>query len=112
MTDHHIAVLVVLGLSVLGVVADVFLKLASESSSPLGHYGFYVGVVGYAGTAFGWVYAMQFLKLSHVGAYYSIFTILLLVVVGVVAFEETLRPSEWLGIALAMISVVLLFRLN
>jgi len=47
------AVLVTIGFSVVGVIGDYFLKLASQHVMPLRNRWFYVGFVVYASTAFG-----------------------------------------------------------
>ena len=54
MEKNTLAVLVTFGFSVVGVVGDYFLKLASGKDEPLKSAWFYVGFVVYASTAFGW----------------------------------------------------------
>jgi hypothetical protein len=53
-----IAVLVTIGFSIVGVVGDYFLKLASEKEHSLRSPWFYLGFALYASTAVGWVFVM------------------------------------------------------
>ena len=105
-----VAVLVTLAFSVIGVVGDYFLKVASEREQPLGSGWFYLGFALYASTAFGWVFVMRHLKLGTIGVLYSVSMILLLTAVGVVFFSEKLNYSEVAGIVLAVAALVLLMR--
>ena len=104
------AVLVTVAFSVVGVLGDYFLKVASERDHPLQSGSFYLGFSLYASTAFGWVFVMKHLKLATISVLYSICMILLLTAIGVVAFRETLSPYEIIGLVLAAISLVLLMR--
>ena len=112
MDKPAIAVLVTVAFSVVGVVGDYFLKLASAKDESLKTPAFYIGFVIYASTAFGWVFVMKHLKLATVGVVYSISMVLLLTAVGVVAFHEKLNAYEITGIAMAVGSLLLLTRFN
>jgi drug/metabolite transporter (DMT)-like permease len=105
-----IAVLVTVAFSVLGVVGDYFLKIASARANPLRSPWFYVGFVVYASTALGWVFVMRHLKLATIGVVYSVSMILLLTGVGVAVFREPLSAPEILGLVMAIGSLVLLVR--
>ena len=105
-----LAVLVTIGLSVVGVVGDYFLKRASEAEHSLRTSWFYIGFVVYASTAFGWVFVMKHLKLATIGVVYSVSMILLLTAIGVVGFKESLSGYELTGLAMAIGSLVLLVR--
>jgi len=104
------AVIVTVAFSVIGVVGDYFLKLASARDQPLRTGWFYVGFVLYASTAFGWVFVMKYMKLATISVLYSVSMVLLLTTVGVVVFRESLNYSELAGIGLALASLVLLMR--
>jgi small multidrug resistance pump len=106
------AVLVTIAFSAFGVVGDYFLKLASAKEHSLKAAAFYIGFVIYASTAFGWVFVMKHLKLATVGVVYCVSMVLLLTVVGVVAFKESLNTYEVIGIAMAVASLLLLTRFN
>lgn len=107
---NQLAVLVTIGFSIVGVLGDYLLKLASARTNPLRSGWFYVGFAVYASTAFGWVFVMRHLKLATISAVYSVSMILLLTAVGVVSFRETLTASEVAGLVLAIASLVLLLR--
>ncbi len=101
-------VLLVLLLSVVGVIADAFLKRASLQGSPFLNHAFLIGTLIYASSAFAWVMAMQHLDLAVLGACYSVATVLMLTAVGVFYFGETLRPRDIVGLVLGTLSLVLL----
>src|SRR3954447_22771409 len=96
--------------SVVGVVGDYLLKLASEQARPLKSKWFYLGFAVYASTAFGWVYVMRHLKLATIGAVYSVSMILLLTGIGAVCFRQPLSAYEVLGLIMAIGSLILLMR--
>jgi small multidrug resistance pump len=104
------AILVTIGFSVMGVVGDYLLKLASSQKQPLKSFWFYLGFAVYASTAFGWVYVMSRLKLATISVVYSVSMILLLTGVGVIVFREPLNGYEIAGLALAVASLFLLIR--
>jgi small multidrug resistance pump len=106
------AILITIAASIVGVLGDYFLKLASERDQPLRSPWFYVGFIVYASTAFGWVFVMRHLKLATMGVVYSISMILLLMSIGVIFFRESLNGYEITGIALAIASLVLLMRFS
>ncbi|MBV8075203.1 MAG: hypothetical protein JO284_02330 [Planctomycetaceae bacterium] len=107
---HSLPLVVTVAFSVVGVVGDYLLKLASEQRAPLRSGWFYLGFAVYASTAFGWVYVMRHLKLATIGAVYSVSMILLLTGVGVAGFGQPLNASEVAGLAMAIGSLVLLMR--
>jgi drug/metabolite transporter (DMT)-like permease len=108
--DKALGVVVTVAFSVLGVVGDYFLKVASEQPSTLATRAFYVGFVVYASTAFGWVFVMKHLKLATIGVVYSVTMVLLLTAIGVVGFRESLSRAEIAGLAMAIASLILLTR--
>jgi len=105
-----LAVLVTVAFSVVGVLGDYFLKLASGRHQPLETRWFYLGFALYASTAFGWVFVMRHLKLGTISVLYSVSMILLLTALGVVVFRESLNGFEVAGIILAIAALVLLMR--
>src|SRR4051812_36005791 len=109
MNNTGLAVIITIVFSIVGVVGDYFLKLASAKDESLKSPAFYVGFVLYASTAFGWVFVMKHLKLATVGVVYSISMVLLLTAVGVVVFKESLNGYEIAGLAMAVGSLLLLY---
>ena len=110
MDGKTVAVLVTVGFSVLGVLGDYFLKLASTQERSLRSPAFYVGFAVYASTAFGWLFVMKHLKLGTISVLYSVTMIVLLTVLGVAVFGERLSYPEVAGLLLALASLVLLIR--
>src|SRR6266487_6002808 len=110
MGTRTIAVLVTIAFSVIGVLGDYFLKLASGREQPLRTGWFYLGFALYASTAFGWVFVMKHLKLGTISVLYSVSLVLLLTAIGVVVFRESLNHFEVVGIVFAVVSLVLLMR--
>src|SRR6516225_5284073 len=111
MGTRTFAVLVTIAFSVIGVLGDYFLKLASASEQPVRSGWFYLGFALYASTAFGWVFVMRYLKLATISVVYSVSLVLLLTAIGVVLFRESLNYFEIIGIVLAVASLVLLMRI-
>lgn len=110
MKSSSVAVLVTIAFSMIGVLGDYFLKLASTRVQPLRTGWFYLGFALYASTAFGWVFVMRHLKLATISVLYSVSMVLLLTAVGVVVFRESLNHFELAGIVLAVASLILLMR--
>ena len=110
MGTKTIAVLVTIAFSIIGVLGDYFLKLASAREQPMRAGWFYLGFALYASTAFGWVFVMKYLKLATISVLYSVSLVLLLTAIGVGLFREPLNSFEVVGIVLAVASLVLLMR--
>ena len=110
MGDKTLAAVVTIAFSMVGVLGDYFLKLASEQERSLRSPAFYVGFVVYASTAFGWLFVMKHLKLGTIGVLYSVSMILLLTTVGILFFGEKPSAPEVAGMLLALASLVLLIR--
>ncbi|MBU6384888.1 MAG: EamA family transporter [Pirellula sp.] len=104
----HLAIAVTLLFSGIGVVADYFLKVASTRENPWKNWEFFLGLVLYASTAFGWLFVMQHLKLAAVGILYTVAMLILLALVGYFGFGESLSKREWLGLIFAIASVLLM----
>ena len=110
MKTHLYAIAITVSLALAGVLGDYFLKIASAKESPILSRHFLGGFLVYAFTAFGWVIVMPHLKLAQIGVYYSLTIVLSLCVMGSLVFGESLRPTEWLGVGLAIVSLLLLHR--
>ena len=110
LSKSHLALLLTVAFSALGVVGDYFLKVSSLSEKPFRTAAFYIGLTVYGSTAFGWLFAMRHLKLATISTVYSVCIILSLTTLGVVFFHERLSAMEVLGIVMALASLVLLIR--
>ena len=110
MSGKLLPIVITLTFSVVGVVGDYFLKLASREPQSLRSPWFYLGFALYASTAFGWVFVMKHLKLATISVLYSVSMIVLLTAIGAVAFRESLSAGEIVGLLMAIGSLVLLMR--
>lgn len=110
MDKKYLAVGITIAFSIIGVVGDYFLKLASQEERTFRSPWFYIGFALYASTAFGWVFVMKHLKLGTISVLYSISMVVLLTAIGVVLFREKLNVYEVLGLVMAIGSLVLLVR--
>lgn len=102
----------ILALSVLCVLADFFLKRASEFVHPIQSWHFVAGLVLYAASAFGWVYVLRQVKLATVGALFSVVVVVLLACIGVLVFHESLSTLELIGLGCAVAALILLGRFS
>ncbi len=111
MKPHAIAILITVLLALGAVAGDYFLKVASSNKLPFLNWNFAVGLVIYGLSAFGLVLVMPHLKLAYIGVWYCLTMVLFLCLVGALFFNESLRPKEWLGVGLAVVSLLLLSRI-
>ena len=98
-------------LALIGVIGDFFINLAGEGKKFIELGWFIIGFLIYAATAFGWFFVMKHIKLSTLGVFYAISTMLFLTIVSVFYFKESISPYEIIGIVLAVISIILLGKL-
>jgi len=102
--------ILIVALAALTVLADYFLKISSLEVRPFQTKSFLFGAILYAVSAFGWVIMFRHTKMSTIGVIYSLSTVLMLAVLGVFLFNESLNQYEVTGIAFAVASIVLLSR--
>lgn len=102
------AVLLTVALSGISVIADYFLKRASAEPDWFRSVHLYAGMLIYAVMCIGWVFVLRHIKLASVGAIYSVVLVILLAIVGVAVFKETLSLPEYIGLACAIAALVLL----
>jgi multidrug transporter EmrE-like cation transporter len=101
--------IVVIGIAFFTTAGDYCLKRASQQAS-LANSWMAGGCLIYGATALGWAWTMRYLKLATIGAVYSISMVMMMALLGLFVFRETLSKSEIVGIALALISLALLAR--
>lgn len=110
MNTIFVAFLIGIGLSVITVLGDVLVKHASLQSAFSGWRALILGALIYGVTAFGWFFVMRKIKLSTLGVLYAVSCVVFLTLVSVFYFKEKIHPIEIFGIALAIISLVILSR--
>lgn len=103
-------ILAIIGIAVVSVIGDYFIKLASMQTRAIHNWWFVAGCVMYVFSTFGWVFALRHIKLASIGIIYSLSIVILLAALGVFVFGETLSKSELLGFVCAVVAIVLLGR--
>lgn len=105
------ASLVVIGLSLVGVLGDYFIKLSGDSVVKyIDIKWFLIGLIVYSSTAIGWFFVMKHIKLSTLGVLYGVTTVVALTAVGILFFKERLNLYEIIGVIAGVSSIVLLSR--
>ena len=99
-----------IGLSLITVLGDVFIKHASLQSDFNGLKWLVAGAFVYGLTAFGWFFVMRQAKLSTLGVLYAVSIILFLALVSIFYFKEKLTLIEGIGILMAISSLIILQR--
>lgn len=100
--------LVLVAILALTLIGDYCIKLASDMPDGLRSPVFLVGAVFYGLPAVGWFFLMRSHSLAAIGVFYSGATIILLAILGAVAFREPFGIREVVGVALAIASVVVM----
>jgi drug/metabolite transporter (DMT)-like permease len=108
--NARLSIVVTLVISAVCIVGDYYLKLASKSPTPFRTPQFFIGTAVFAATSIGWVVVVQHLKLGSIGVTYGVSTVLFMALLGWLAFGETLRWYESVGMLLGIVSIVLLTR--
>ena len=99
-----------ISLALVSVGADSLIKLAGKSAGGYHFLYFLLGLIIYGSTAFGWYFVLKHIKLSTLGVYYSVSTVLFLALVSVFFFKESISSLEILCIIFAIASIFLLGR--
>lgn len=105
-----LALLIGVGLSLITVLADVFIKHASLQSQFTGWKFLVVGALIYGLTAFGWFFVMREAKLSTLGVLYCVTVVVFLTLLSAFYFKESIKSMEIFGIVLGIISLIILAR--
>ncbi len=95
-------------LCALGVWADYYLKIAGSGEQFIVFRSFLIGFALHGTAVVGWFFVLKYIKLVQLGVFYSVSMILLLAALGVWQFNEQLGPREFLGISLAVASLLLM----
>ena len=103
---------VVFSILTAGIVigADYQIKLAADGHGRILSGPMAFGAALYLLSAVMWFYAMRSLPLGQAAVAYSMFTLVGLVVVGIVAFDETLEWRDICGTLFALGAMALMMR--
>lgn len=88
----------------LEVAADIFFKKWAISSRGL---MFFLGVLGYFAGTILWGYSLKYDQMSRLISVFMVLNLVTVILVGVLYFNERLRPVNMVGIALGVLSVIL-----
>lgn len=100
-------VVVILG-TVISVVGDTFFGYAAKGGPGYNLKWFIIGWVIYGISAIAWVIGYKHEKFAVVATLYSVFLVLLSVLIGYLVFKEKLTTGQLLGILLGFVSLILL----
>jgi multidrug transporter EmrE-like cation transporter len=92
-------------LSLLAIIGDMCMK---NAAGKLNTSYTIIGFGIYNLSILGWLYVFNNYDVSKIGIFYSIFTLLILVGIGVLYYKEHLTVREWIGFGLACIAIILL----
>lgn len=96
-------------LTIFTAIGDSFLKRAGQLKQT-NFIFLLIGLIVYAITGIVWFWLYKHIKFSDVGVVYGICTTLVFVIVGVFYFHESLKLIEYIGIGLAITSMIILSR--
>jgi len=105
-----INILYFIGLEVMSLLADYFIKRASLQTGFIGWKYLFMGGFVYFLSAFGWFFLMRSFKLVTIGVFHSFAVIGLSMMLGLVVFNEKITLREIIGIILGCASILLLVR--
>jgi small multidrug resistance pump len=111
MTPTTRAFLLMIGVALVTVVGDYFLKVAG-SGNALRIRPLIIGIVIYGGSAFAWVSAMRHIKLATLSVVFMLSMLIFAAALGAIVFGERLSQLESIGILLAVASILLLYRVS
>lgn len=103
---------IVIIIAVVTVVGDYFIKLASMESRQLANRWFGVGCVMYLLSTVGWVFVMPHMKLAVIGVIYSLSVVILMALLGVCVFGESISGQEVAGLILGASAILLLGKIG
>lgn len=94
--------------TVMTVGGDYFIKSATGHAAGMASAFFVIGMLLYALSAFGAFHLMRSHTLTWFAVSYSVATLILIALLGVVVFGETLRLRDGIAVGLALGAVVLI----
>lgn len=107
------AAFIIIGLSLVGVLGDSFIKLSGNGETKYIDWKWFVlGFVIYSSTAIGWFFIMKHIKLGTLGVIYGTTTVIALTLIGVFFFKEQLNIYEVVGLVAGLASIILLSRFS
>lgn len=108
--DKILVIGIGIGLALVTAFGDALIKSASGKMGFSGWKHLVAAAAIYAGTAFGWFFVLRKIKLSSGVMIYTLSLILFVILISVFYFKEDVKPIEYLGIAMAVASLLILSR--
>ncbi len=106
--NYMFAVFIVEALCVVGVISDYFLKVAGQGQMFIEYRPLIIGIFLQAIAGLGWFIAFKYLTVVQVGVLFGVSNVLLLTLLGVFVFGETIGVREITGIGFAIFSILLM----
>lgn len=101
----------IVALSFIETVGDSLIKYSGDDKNKYVLVGWLaLGVCIYMMAAIGWFFVMKHVKLGSLGLIYSLSTVTFLMISGVLFFNESYSRTEIIGLALGVLSLILLAR--
>lgn len=97
--------ILVTGMTVFG---DYLIKTATGHHAGMMSVVFALGALSYGASAIGWFFLMRSHSLTWIAVSYSAATLVFLALLGVIMFEETLRPRDVMAVAMALGAMLLI----
>lgn len=110
MDNFSISLIGTIALSLIGVLGDTLIKRSGNGEEFINVKLFFLGLLVYALTAFGWFFVMKHVKLSTLGIFYAVSTALFLLAIGILYFDEKLNNFEIIGAVMGIGSLILLWK--
>lgn len=105
-----IAFILAMGLALMDVLGDFFIKEASLKTGYSGWILVLIGAVVYALTAWGVFFVFRKIKISTAGAVFSVTFVVFVTLLSVFYFKERINSLEIIAIFMAIASVMILYR--
>lgn len=110
MEELLIAGLLALSVSLVEILGDFFVKIASLQPGFAGWKTWLIGILIYGSTGIIWFFLLRKSKLSTAGVTYSVGVVVFLTLLGVFYFKEKINSMEILAIIMAIASLVILYK--
>jgi drug/metabolite transporter (DMT)-like permease len=105
---YMITILILIAVLLSTSVGDYLIKTASSQNGGLLSIRFIIGAFLYGLPAIGFFYLVKNHSMAAVGVFYSAATVILMALIGYIAFDESLGHKEILGISLAVASIIIM----
>jgi undecaprenyl phosphate-alpha-L-ara4N flippase subunit ArnF len=92
------------------IAGDVVIKQAADLGHTALSYYVLAGIALYAVSGFLWFVSVRYVTLASAGVIFSMGTLVALVIIGALAFDEPIKGRDWAGMACAMLAMCLMLR--